>query len=108
MTRIMYFQRTSPLAEMGIILQAHALPQDESSAVVGLAALLTRHYANRWPGEYSAVIDPEDGTRPTVITEEDPRVITAAAMLAAIARHRDYTTSEMTRVRNAIAHRHQP
>jgi hypothetical protein len=101
-TRIFYLQRTRPLADLGVVLELRTLPQDEHTAAVGLAALLTRDHVARWPAEYSAVLDLEDGSTPTIITEEDPRVIAARALLLTINQHGTYHADELARVRYAI------
>lgn len=98
-TRIVYFRNTRPLAEPE---EASRLPADEASAAVLLAALLNRAHANRWTGQYGAVIDPQDGSRPVVIAEDDPRVLIARGLLLTIAGHGQYREDELTSVRATV------
>lgn len=100
MAQITYFRRTQPLTQPDTV--APELPADEATAAVLLAALLIRRHTNQWTGEYGAVIDPEDGSRPVLITEEDPHVMIARGLLLTIADHGSYRDDELTRVRAAI------
>lgn len=99
MTRIVLFRNTRPLAGPQA---ASELPADQTAAAVLLAALLNHRHANAWTGEYGAVIDPEDGTQPVIITEDDPRVMIARGLLLNLAEHGHYSDDELTRVRAAV------
>lgn len=106
MRRITYLQglRQDPivLADVGMGAAALALPQDELTAVVRIAAILARNYGRRLPGEYWAVIAQEDGADPVVVTEDDPRVPVARDLLTGIARGRAYTAEDLGAVRLAL------
>lgn len=99
MRRITYLQGSAVLADVGSGAQALALPQDESTAVVRIAAILARNYGSRMPGEYRALINTGDGADPVVVAEEDPRIARARDLLTAIAADRDYTAAELAAVR---------
>lgn len=102
MRRITYYQGAVVLADVGIGALALALPQDELTAVVRIAAILARNYGTLLPGEYQAVIeagDGEDTAARVVVREADPRVAQARDLLVAIAVDRDYTAAELDEVR---------
>lgn len=102
MRRITYFQGAVVLADVGTGAQALALPQDESTALVRIAAILARNYGSRMPGEYRAVIEGGDAAGPVVVAEDDPRMTRARALLRAIATDREYTAAELSAVRLAL------
>jgi hypothetical protein len=106
MKRITYLQgparSTVVLADVGMGATVLALPQDELTAAARIGAILARHYGDRLPGEYRAVVAGEDGTDPVVVAERDPRVLRARDLFAAIARDRDYTAEEFTEVRRIL------
>ncbi|HEU5354331.1 MAG TPA: hypothetical protein VFU65_07710 [Actinocrinis sp.] len=87
---------------MGTGAQALALPQDELTAVVRIAAILARNYGTLLPGEYHAVIEADETTARVVVREDDARVIRARDLLAAIATDREYTAAELDEVRRAL------
>jgi len=82
---ITYWQGGLPLAgDIGICGEAVSLPQDEATAAVVIAAILTRNYgASQWPGCYRARIEAAGGA--LVVAEDDARVRLARLVLA----HRD-------------------
>lgn len=106
MRQITYLQGAVVLADVGSGAAALALPQDEVTAVVRIAAILARNYGTRMPGEYRAVVDTVDETGEktvqVVVTEEDPWVVQARDLLAAIATDREYTAAELNGVRQAL------
>lgn len=106
MKRIIYLQgppqSTVVLADVGMGAAVLALPQDELTAAVRIGGILARHYGERLPGEYRAMVAQEDGADPVVIAEHDPRVLRARDLLAGIARDRDYTAGEFAAVRQAL------
>ena len=102
MRQITYLQGAVVLADVGSGAAALALPQDEVTAVVRIAAILARNYGARMPGEYRALIDAGDGAKRTVITEEEPWVVKARELLASIATDRDYTAAELDAVRQVL------
>ena len=90
---------------MGTGAQALALPQDELTAAVRIAAILARNYGALMPGEYHAVIaanEAGEASAPVVIREDDPRVVRARDLLAAIAADREYTAAELDEVRRRL------
>lgn len=106
MTRITYLQgpahSTVVLADVGMGATALALPQDELTAAVRIGAILARHYGERLPGEYRAVVAYEGAADTVLVAEDDPRVLLARDLLAATARDRDYTAGELDAVRQAL------
>lgn len=106
MKRITYLQgppqSTVVLADVGMGAAVLALPQDELTAAARIGAILARHYGQRLPGEYRAVVAQEDGTEAVVVAEHDPRVLRARDLLAAITRDRDYTVEEFAAVRQTL------
>jgi len=102
MRRITYFQGAVVLADVGTGAQALALPQDELTAAVRIAAILARNYGQLMPGEYQAVIEIDDAPARMLIMEDDPRVVRARDLLAAIATDREYTAAELDEVRRAL------
>jgi hypothetical protein len=106
MKRITYLQgpphSTVALADVGMGAAVLALPQDELTAAVRIGGILARHYGDRLPGEYRAVVAQGDGTDAAVVAEHDPRVLRARDLLAGIARDRDYTAEEFAAVRQTL------
>ena len=105
MRRITYFQGAVILADVGTGAQALTLPQDELTAAVRIAAILARNYGTMLPGEYRAVIEADDaGTAAArvVVKEDDPRVVQARDLLAAIATDCEYTAAELDEVRRRL------
>ncbi|HEU5429209.1 MAG TPA: hypothetical protein VFU74_20180 [Actinocrinis sp.] len=102
MRRITYFQGAVVLADVGTGAQALALPQDELTAAVRIAAILARNFGKLMPGEYQAVIEVDDAAARLLIREDDLRVLRARDLLAAIARDREYTAAELDEVRRAL------
>ncbi|MBS2963387.1 hypothetical protein KGA66_10045 [Actinocrinis puniceicyclus] len=102
MRPITYLQGAVVLADVGSGAQALALPQDELTALVRIAAILARNFGSRLPGEYRAVLRDADGSH-RVITEDDPRIAQARDLLRAIAQDRDYTAPELEQVRQALS-----
>src|SRR5947209_11020907 len=102
MRRITYFQGAVVLADVGTGAQALALPQDELTAAVRIAAILARNYGKLMPGEYQAVVEAEDVAARVLVREADPRVVRARDLLTSIATDREYTAAELGEVRRAL------
>ncbi len=102
MRQITYFQGSVVLADVGTGAEARALPQDQLTAVVRIAAILARNFGTRMPGEYRALIRAGHDAADLVVTEQDSRVARARDLLMAIATDRDYTAAELGAARQAL------